>query len=127
MPSTGRYHTAAVIGATFLPGSTKPGLTIAGPITRRTGAELTVDTALGPVAVRLYESTEIQSTKGILGLRTRSEPTTSLVEGLQVSVNGVRIEDRLDATTVTFKAADLVALVKARTGRTNDPNAAQQK
>jgi OmpA-OmpF porin, OOP family len=91
-----------------------------GIIATRSGASMTLKTEdQGNVTVLLTENTDVNATKGRLGLIKKGAAATALIPGLKVEVKGVGdAEGRLIATKVRFTSGDLETAQAIQAGLT---------
>lgn len=80
---------------------------IGGVVTTNTGSTIVVRNAEGDHTVNLTGSTRIRGTTGMLNVRGEDHPTTDLLPGLTVSVEGVQDGSGVTASEVTFREGDL--------------------
>ena len=85
------------------------GQNMAGVITGRTGATMTMQTqALGNMVVILTPATEVRESEGLLRCRKKEMGVTALIPGLQVQVQGsYNAQNQLIANTITFSGSSL--------------------
>ena len=97
---------------------TAPGLaaadTIQGIIISHDGQKILVRGGGSDTAVTLTDTTQIQATVGVIGVRKEDHPATDLIAGLAVSVETVQNGSEMDAASVTFKAGDLKTAMAAQ-------------
>lgn len=80
---------------------------VGGVITANNGSTIVVRNADGDHTVSLTGSTKIRGTTGMLNVRGEDHPTSDLLPGLTVSVEGVRDGSGVTANEVTFREGDL--------------------
>jgi outer membrane protein OmpA-like peptidoglycan-associated protein len=114
--------TALVLGAASTARAISLGQTakLDGIIATRSGASMTLKTDdHGSVTVLLTENTDVDATKGRLGLIKKGAAATALIPGLKVEVKGVGdAEGRLIATKVRFTSGDLETAEAIQAGLT---------
>ena len=95
-----------------------PGLaladTVQGMIISHEGQKILVRGGGSDTAVTLTDTTSIQATVGVMGVRKEDHPASDLIAGLAVTVDTVENGPELEATSVTFKAADLKTAMSAQ-------------
>ena len=91
---------------------------IQGPISGRSGATMTVQTAdLGNVVVLLTDNTQVDEVEGVLHARKKQMGLTALIPGLPVQAQGTyNAQSQLVADSVKFKGSDLKAAQDAQAG-----------
>lgn len=90
---------------------------VEGIISARTGDSMQVTTADGTnTVIALNDATRVKSSGGFLGLSRSKLATTSLINGLPVSVETLQSGDRLFAGEIDLKNKDLKTASMIRTG-----------
>ena len=81
---------------------------IKGVISARSGKKMQVTDAAGTkTVISLTDATRIASPTGLIGVRTKTQTVTSLINGLPVAVKTMKVGDILTAREVKFKSSDL--------------------
>lgn len=80
---------------------------VGGVITANNGSTIVVRNADGDHTVNLTGATRVRGTTGMLNVRGEDHPTSDLLPGLTVSVEGVADGSAVTANEVTFREGDL--------------------
>jgi OOP family OmpA-OmpF porin len=81
---------------------------IKGVISARSGEKMQVTDAAGTkTVISLTDETKIASPTGLIGVRTKTQTVTSLINGLPVTVKTMQVGNILTAKEVKFKSSDL--------------------
>jgi outer membrane protein OmpA-like peptidoglycan-associated protein len=81
--------------------------TMDGVIVSHNGNHLVVRVGGADTKVTLTDTTKIQASRGLVGVRKDDHPASDLIKGLAVTMQTVQNGDVVDATSVTFKPDDL--------------------
>jgi outer membrane protein OmpA-like peptidoglycan-associated protein len=89
---------------------------IKGVIILREGNQLVLRTGTGETRVRILDTTKIESTAGVLGMRRQDRLPTELIPGLPIEVSGTMQGPELVASSITFKPDDLKTAQQIQAG-----------
>jgi outer membrane protein OmpA-like peptidoglycan-associated protein len=90
---------------------------IQGVISGRSGPNMTVNTASGPVTVVLNSMTSVEDVSGLFHARKKEMGVTALVPGLQVQVSGTyNAQNQIVADTVKFNGKSLQTATDIQAG-----------
>lgn len=87
-----------------------------GMILSRTGNQIKLKTATGEVPVRIIDSTKVQSSQGVLGVRRQDRLPTELIPGLAIEVQGAMQGPEFVASTIFFNPNDLKTAQQIQAG-----------
>jgi outer membrane protein OmpA-like peptidoglycan-associated protein len=99
-----------------------PGLAVAQPttfsgmITARDGSTIEMQSGSEKRTVEINSATKIRGTSGALGVRGEEHPPSDLIRGLAIQVTASPDGDKLLASEITFKNADLKTAQQIRAG-----------
>jgi outer membrane protein OmpA-like peptidoglycan-associated protein len=82
-------------------------VTLKGMILDRQGNRIKLKSDTGPVVVRVIDSTKIQATQGLVGLRRQDRLPNDLIPGLPIEVSGRMEGPEFVASSITFNPDDL--------------------
>jgi hypothetical protein len=114
--TTRRSALCALAAASLLPSlaGAQEGAPVKGAIVSLKGARFVMRTAMGDQRVRISDSTKVQSSAGVLGVRKINRLPSELIPGLVVEVRGGMNGKTLMAHEILFTDDDLKAAQQAR-------------
>jgi outer membrane protein OmpA-like peptidoglycan-associated protein len=90
--------------------------TIKGMILDRQGNRIHLRTGTGEVHVRMLDSTKVESTAGVLGVRRQGRLPTELIAGLPIEATGTMQGSELVASEIAFNPNDLKTAQQIQAG-----------
>jgi outer membrane protein OmpA-like peptidoglycan-associated protein len=121
MSTTTRRATLAVLAAASfaypLAGFAQDETTIKGMILGRDANRLLLRTGTGDVPVRIMDTTKVESSAGVLGVRRQARYPTELIAGLPIEATGMMQGREFVASAITFNPGDLKTAQQIQAGQ----------
>jgi outer membrane protein OmpA-like peptidoglycan-associated protein len=116
--TTRRTALAALAAAGVMPAlaAAQENTTIKGMIQSRSGNMIALKTGTGVVRVRMLDSTKVESSAGVLGVRRQGRYPTELIPGLAIEATGAMQGDEFVASAILFNPDDLKTAQQIQAG-----------
>jgi outer membrane protein OmpA-like peptidoglycan-associated protein len=90
--------------------------TIKGVILSRSGNRIVLRTGNGETRVRMIDTTKIEASQGVLGVRRQGRLPTELIPGLPIEATGAMQGEEFVASTILFNPGDLKTAQQIQAG-----------